>query len=128
MSSTSRLDARVGRVVAIGAGADYAVAPAVAWPLSPWWLSRLSRLTPLPTRTLMAGALRVLSVTVIVAVSTFVASTLIDGLIDPVRLLIAVAAAVVGFLTVIGSILAPRRDARGIIEIARLTPGQRKPR
>ena len=40
---------------------------------------------------------------------------------------IGAAAAVVGFLTVIGSIPAPRRDARGIIEIARLTPGQKKP-
>ena len=40
---------------------------------------------------------------------------------------IGAAAAVVGFLTVIGSIPAPRRDARGIIEAARLTPGQRKP-
>lgn len=40
----------------IGVAAGYAIAPALTWPLSFWWLSRC---TPLPVRRLYGGALRI---------------------------------------------------------------------
>lgn len=44
----------------VGVAAGYAIAPGLAWPLSLWWLSRV---TPLPTRALVAGASRILACT-----------------------------------------------------------------
>lgn len=41
----------------VGVAIGYAIAPGIAWPLSLWWLARL---TPLPLRDLWLGAMRIL--------------------------------------------------------------------
>lgn len=46
----------------IGVAAGYAIAPAISWPISLWWLSRH---TDLPTRRLYAGAFRILSLVLV---------------------------------------------------------------
>ena len=48
----------------VGVAAGFAVAPMISWPLSLFWLSRL---TPTPVRALYAGAFRILGVAVVVA-------------------------------------------------------------
>lgn len=99
----------------IGVAAGFALAPALAWPLSLWWLSRR---TDIPIGRLMRGALRILLVTGLGAVSGYVAVelteqfgailSLIAGLVSPVLVM-----AIVAF------ILPPvRRDIISVIAIA----------
>lgn len=52
----------------VGVAAGFAVAPMISWPLSLFWLSRL---TPIPVRALYAGAFRILGVVVAVAGVSF---------------------------------------------------------
>ncbi|GBP09783.1 hypothetical protein EVAR_72149_1 [Eumeta japonica] len=56
----------------VGIGIGFAVAPAIAWPLSIWWLSRI---TTLPVRALYTGALRMLTVSAVAALTAWAAST-----------------------------------------------------
>lgn len=50
----------------VGVAAGYALAATLEWPLSLWWLSRI---TPLPTRALYGGAGRVLAVGTVVGLA-----------------------------------------------------------
>lgn len=109
----------------VGVAAGYALAPALAWPLSLWWLSRL---TPIPTRTLLGGAGRVLTVTGLVAAASFAASAFAAPLGDIPRLILAVAAGLVAFAAIMAALPPMRRDARGIIEIVRAIPKERAAR
>lgn len=60
----------------VGVAVGYAVAPAIAWPISLWWLSRL---TALPTRALYAGAGRILIGVAVSASAAFGASRAVDA-------------------------------------------------
>jgi hypothetical protein len=55
----------------VGIAAGYAIAPAISWPISLWWLS--SR-TTIPTRRLYAGALRILALVAVAAGTASVAA------------------------------------------------------
>lgn len=98
-----------------GVAWGYAVAPALAWPLSFWWLSRSSTIS---VRGLFAGAGRILVLTSTVAGGSYVASELAaDG-----GRWWQLAAAVLGALVGYGlAVLVPaiRRDAAGVLEIIR---------
>src|SRR5690606_38414398 len=61
----------------LGIAAGYALAPALSWPISLWWLSRHS---PVPTRRLYSGALRILCVTLVVALTAWAATLLLQPL------------------------------------------------
>lgn len=56
----------VGGIVGVAAG--FALAPALAWPLSLWWVSRL---TSVPLRRLYQGAGRILACAIVAAGSTY---------------------------------------------------------
>ena len=106
----------------IGVAAGYAVAPALAWPLSIWWLSRR---TDIPARALVLGALRILGT---VAFSAGAAAGLVAALVDQpslVRLLAAVAATVAGYALASAAVPPVRRDLASVIQVARL--GIRRP-
>jgi len=106
----------------IGVAAGYAVAPALAWPLSIWWLARR---TDIPARALVLGALRILGT---LAFSSGAAAGLVAALVDQpslVRLLAAVAATVAGYGLASAAVPAVRRDLASVIEVARL--GIRRP-
>lgn len=58
-----------------GVALGFAIAPAIAWPVSIWWLSRF---TPMPVRELYSGAARVIILGVsVVAASWFVGTRLL---------------------------------------------------
>ncbi|MCL3861281.1 lipopolysaccharide biosynthesis protein [Actinotalea sp. K2] len=101
----------------IGVAAGYAVAPALAWPLSLWWLSRR---TVIPTRALMTGALRILAVVACAAgVAAVVDLTLVA---HPAPLRLAVTAVTTVAVYALGGLVLPplRRDISGVLAIARL--------
>jgi O-antigen/teichoic acid export membrane protein len=67
----------------LGVAAGYATAALLEWPLSLWWLSRL---TPIPVRDLVLGALRIGSCAAPAAVLGFAATQLLETAPAPVRL------------------------------------------
>ena len=58
----------------VGVAAGYALAPALCWPLSLWWLNRI---TVLPMRSLLLGALRIVSLAAVAGGAAFVTSWLL---------------------------------------------------
>jgi len=101
----------------VGVAAGYAVAPALAWPLSIWWLSRR---TDIPARALVQGALRILGALVF---SAGASAVLVGALVDQpefVRLVAAVAATIAGYGLAAAAVPAVRRDLAGVVEVARL--------
>jgi len=60
----------------VGVAAGYAVAPMLAWPLSLWWLSRI---TPVPVAALYRGAGRALTIGVVTGLAAAGASWALDG-------------------------------------------------
>ncbi|WP_224779686.1 lipopolysaccharide biosynthesis protein [Leucobacter sp. Psy1] len=101
----------------IGVGIGFALAPAIAWPVSIFWLSRI---TTLPVRPLYGGALRMLSASTVTALAAWAASTaampvagawvaLVTGL--------AAAAATAGLLVLIPPL---HRDVRTLTGFGRL--------
>lgn len=104
----------------VGVAAGYALAPALAWPLSIWWLSRR---TDIPARALVQGALRILGALVF---SAGASALLVGALVDQpefVRLVAAVAATIAGYGLAAAAVPAVRRDLAGVVEVARLGVG-----
>ena len=100
----------------VGVAAGYALAPALAWPLSLWWLSRR---TALPVRALLAGGLRVLLVAAAVASSAALTTAVSENASAALQVAYAVGAApLVLSLTALLS-RAVRDDLRGVVDIAR---------
>ncbi|GAB3598429.1 lipopolysaccharide biosynthesis protein [Microbacterium tumbae] len=117
------------RVVCIGTGSFFgllgvaigvAVAPALAWPLSLFWLSRI---TPVPVRSLYGGAFRVMGLTFVAgAVAWWASSGLGSGW-------TALLAGIAAGLVAAGAFLilpAYRRDARSLVGFARLLLDRRR--
>ncbi|MET4137447.1 O-antigen/teichoic acid export membrane protein [Pseudarthrobacter sp. PvP090] len=99
----------------IGVAAGYAIAPAVTWPLSFWWLSRC---TPLPVRSLYQGALRIIFVSGVALGTSYGVSAALGQLPAVVALLAAVGAALV-VCTAIAVVIPPfRRDLLEIRDLA----------
>jgi PST family polysaccharide transporter len=60
----------------VGVAAGYALAPALSWPLSFWWLSRV---TDLPIRSLVTSAARIIAVLCTVTAGSWSAGELAGG-------------------------------------------------
>ncbi len=107
----------------IGIAAGYALAPAIAWPVSLFWLSRV---TPVPVRELYAGAFRVLAVSSAVGVAAALASAAASL----AGSWVAVAAGLAAGLAVLAITLllpAVRRDARMLQAFVRLMLRRQRP-
>ncbi|MEY2848665.1 MAG: hypothetical protein RI885_1330 [Actinomycetota bacterium] len=104
----------------LGVAAGFALAPAIAWPLSLWWLSRKA---PIPVRRLMTGALRILAVTVVGAAAGSVAVLLAAPLGGPLSLAAGIGGSLLAYalVTVVPMV---RRDVTTVIEIGK---AMRKP-
>ncbi|WP_022883456.1 lipopolysaccharide biosynthesis protein [Glaciibacter superstes] len=102
----------------VGVAAGYALAPALAWPISLTWLSRR---TDIPTRRLYAGAFRILLVVGVAAGAGWAATLAVDTEHALVQVLVAFGA---GLLTYgLGYLVPPiRRDITAVVGIARLLP------
>lgn len=100
----------------VGVAVAFAVAPAISWPLSLFWLSRI---TPMPTKQLYAGAFRVLLAAGLAAGGAAVVVMALPAW--PAAALVA-AGAVVGLAAASFLLLFPvfRRDARSILSFGRL--------
>ncbi|WP_223692407.1 lipopolysaccharide biosynthesis protein [Leifsonia poae] len=101
----------------MGVAIAYAIAPAISWPISLWWLSRR---TQIPTARLYAGAGRILTLAVLTAVASGVATWLCTpwGAIVQVAASIGAALAVYALATLL--VPAVRRDLGGVLAAARM--------
>lgn len=98
-----------------GVAAGYALAPALTWPLSLWWLSRQA---PIPVRALMLGALRVLGLALCIAAVSWSATLAVDS--RPIIELLVAGAAGAGAYAVLGTAVpALRRDLLGVLHVLR---------
>ncbi|WP_431278374.1 lipopolysaccharide biosynthesis protein [Leifsonia poae] len=101
----------------LGVAIAYAVAPAISWPISLWWLSRR---TSIPTARLYAGAARILALATLAAGAAGGATWLCE----PLGSLIQVAASIVAALAIyaLAALLIPpvRRDIGGVLAAARM--------
>ncbi|PWW21400.1 PST family polysaccharide transporter [Geodermatophilus normandii] len=99
----------------VGVAAGYALAACLEWPLSLWWLSRI---TDFPGRTLMAGALRVLACAVPAGLAAWLVAQA-AALPTAVTLLLAVlaGAAVVALAAAVSRTV--RADLAGVLAFGR---------
>lgn len=110
----------------IGVAVGVVLASFIEWPLSIYWLSRL---TPTPRRALYLGALRVLVATVAAAgpAAAIGYSTLTSDLLAPLVVVLGMLAATSCVAALI-SIPVFRRDARALLQILRLTIVRQQPK
>jgi O-antigen/teichoic acid export membrane protein len=107
-----------------GVAAGYALSPALTWPISLWWLSRMA---PIPVRALLAGALRVLVVAAGVAGGSFAGAGLADGLPAVLSLVAAVAGGAAAYCALCSAVGPLRRDLGAVVDVARLAARRRRP-
>jgi O-antigen/teichoic acid export membrane protein len=101
----------------LGIAIGFAVAPAISWPISLWWLSRR---TSIPTRRLYAGALRVLAVVIVSASASFGVTIAAQTWGAPAQLGFAVLAAGAVYALAALVVRPIRRDLIGVLELARM--------
>lgn len=101
----------------VGVAAGYAVAPALAWPLSLWWLSRR---TTIPARALLTGALRILAVVTSAGLAAAGLDLLVADQGSLLRILTALAVTVGVYGLAALAVPAVRRDLHGVVEAVRL--------
>ncbi|MBF0672778.1 MAG: lipopolysaccharide biosynthesis protein [Salinibacterium sp.] len=103
----------------VGVAAGFALAPALAWPLSLWWLSRR---TAIPTRALFGGAARALALATVAAASAWgvVLATAALGL----ALQLLAAALTAAAVHLLAALVIPRvrRDLVEVLAIVRMLP------
>lgn len=103
----------------VGVAFGFMIGPAINWPISIGWLSRV---TDVPTRRLYLGAARVLGLVGLSAAASWLLTTLLPGL--PVVLELLVGLGV--YLAIIGlAMLVPwyRADARTLLSLGKLVRG-----
>jgi O-antigen/teichoic acid export membrane protein len=102
----------------VGVAAGYALAPALAWPISLAWLSRR---TEIPTRRLYGAAFRILLVVGAGAGAGWTVTVMVGSGYPLVQLVVAIVAGVVVYG--IGALFPPiRRDIVAVMRIAQLLP------
>lgn len=99
----------------LGVAWGYAISPAIGWPLSFWWLSRASVIN---VAALIAAGFRILGITSVVALFTWVTTEMSRDLADVLQLLIAGAGGLVGYGLML-AIPVVRRDVLGVLQIVR---------
>ncbi|MEQ6896516.1 lipopolysaccharide biosynthesis protein [Microbacterium sp. KR10-403] len=100
----------------VGVAIGFVIAPALSWPLSLFWLSRV---TPMPTAKLYAGAGRILLATACVGLVAWEASQFVISVGPWAMLAVGVAA---GLVTAAVALFLPvyRRDSRNLVAFVRL--------
>lgn len=100
----------------LGVAIAFAVAPAISWPLSLWWLSRV---TPMPTARLYGGAGRILAVCAVAGAAAWGAALLVQPIGSWLMLVVGVLS---GLIAATAALLLPiyRRDARNLTAFVRL--------
>lgn len=109
----------------IGVAAGYALAPALTWPLSFWWLSRC---TPVPLRGLYEGAFRIILMSGVALGTSWGVATALEQVPEWLALLCAVGAAAAACAAVALIIPVIRRDAFEILDVARRMTRSARPR
>lgn len=111
----------------VGVAVAFAVHPAIAWPISLAWLSRV---TPIPRRRLYQGAARIIAITIAAGALSFGASVATAGIEHAIQLVIGI---ISGLAAAAVFLLIPvyRRDARSLLTFVALmlkrTPRTDKP-
>ena len=100
----------------LGVAVGYMIAPALAWPLSFWWLSRK---TVIPIRRLLQGAARILTMCALVALATFLTASASAGMPAPLSLTFAVVAGALTYAVAVLLLPPMRRDVAGLVELGR---------
>ena len=105
----------------VGVAWGYAVSHAVEWPISLWWLSRI---THVPARDLATGALRSIGIAAVVATSAFAGTEAAAAASPVVNLLAGLAAglAAAGVLLLVPRV---RGDVRDVLHAVRAAVAQR---
>ncbi len=106
----------------VGVAAGFAVAPALTWPVSLWWLSRLA---PIPLRQLVTGALRILVLASVVAGCGWAAARWTAGVPAVLVLASALAAGAAGYAALVGVARPFRRDLLAVLAAVRMGLGRR---
>ena len=101
----------------IGIAAGYAIAPALSWPISLWWLSRR---TAIPTRRLYLGALRVLAVVTISAGAAAGLTVAAQGWGSVAQLALALLGAVAVYAVSAWLVRPVRNDLARVFEMVRM--------
>lgn len=99
-----------------GVAAGYALAAFVEWPVSLWWLSRI---TEFPGRTLAGGAARILACAVPAGAAAWLACLTAGGLPAPVQLLLAGLAGAAVVAAAAGASRTIRDDLAGVLAFGR---------
>ncbi len=107
----------------VGVAAGYAISHLIEWPISLWWLDRV---TTVPVGALYGGALRTIGLGLPVAGAAWGATALIAGAPAAVQLLAAVGAGLAAAAAAAAAVPAIRRDVASILAIARLAIAGRK--
>jgi PST family polysaccharide transporter len=105
----------------IGVAAGYALSPALTWPISLWWLSRLA---PIPVRQLLGGAVRILVLAAGVAASSCAGARVLAEAPVGVTLLGAAAAGLAAYAVLCSAVGPMRRDLWSVFEVVRLAAGR----
>ena len=100
----------------VGVAWGYVVATALEWPISLWWLSRITQISAAP---LYRGAARILSLCAVVGGVSFGACQLSATLPSGWQLTIACVAAAVVYAVVTTLVPPLRRDVAGLLSLAR---------
>ncbi len=100
----------------LGVAVGYMIAPAIAWPLSFWWLSRI---TVIPIRRLLQGAARILTMCTLVALAAFLTASASAGMPAPLSLTFAVVAGALTYAVAVLLLPPMRRDVAGLVELGR---------
>jgi O-antigen/teichoic acid export membrane protein len=100
----------------VGVAAGFALAPALTWPVSLWWLSRLA---PIPLRDLVTGALRILLLTGVVAGCSWTAVRQLDGSPAALALAAALVAGAAGYAVLVAGVRPVRRDLLAVVGAVR---------
>jgi PST family polysaccharide transporter len=104
----------------VGVAAGYAAAALLEWPLSLWWLSRI---TDIPVRALLLGGLRVTACATAAGAASFLGTQLADGAHPLLRIAAAVACGLAVYAA--AAVLPPvRADLRGVAAWARSMAGR----
>jgi hypothetical protein len=100
----------------VGVAAGFALAPALTWPVSLWWLSRLA---PIPLRHLVTGALRILLLSSEVAGCSWAAVASLPGSPAAIALAAAVLAGAAGYAVLVAVVRPVREDVRAVATAVR---------
>ena len=101
----------------IGIAAGYALAPALSWPISFWWLSRR---TTIPIRRLYAGAFRIVTMVIVASAASVATASALEGwgIVGQVLIACAVQTAVYG--TAAWTVPHIRRDLASVLAMIRM--------